>query len=770
GTIAPERRITVRNSPNRLDTDQSFLFRLPFWAISGGSLQVRARLNPGGFPLEPVNGASDNTMLSPNYPVYTSPRLGLLLAEFTYTLNGVTYRPQGTLANATWISRAYPLGYRLVGGEYEPGLEWNSVAVEDSQLGARVGRMLPQCEAYVVRDDKNNITEDNREFCASDYVNGRLARVRYLFGAPSSTFIYGEIPDSGLANFFPRGQAHEGRISSGPDAVVWNGYYAGHEVGHTAALGHPEQSIVAGCIDRFYELDKDGNPDFSKPIRGDAKPTYPKAHIGPDNNSVNGLTYANFSGRWRWEVLPGSQWDDMMGYCNQPNWPHQWISDQNYERIYSFLAPALADADADVQQVPQAGDYLALFGSIAPAGNQAAIALFERWSEVMAMPDITAGEFVLRQFDQNDQLLSGVSFAAADGTEGWRPFELVVPAEAGVARVAIVRASDNLIIAEQSISANVPTLSVPTAVLDGDEIQIAWQGSDADGDTLAYDVYASRDGAMFEPLQFGLSGTSTTITAAEIGGGSVVFRVIANDGVQTAAQDSAPLELSAQPPQIRSFDPACGFQINWGQAANLSADVWDLQDGLLPSSSLHWQLNGADNGTGYWQSYISALPICLNTATLSVTNSAGLTTTADCTFFVDDDLSVPAAELSVTPATVNWNFNSEDPALQTADLALANLGGGTLTWTASENASWLTIDKGTGELPDTLQLTADPTALPSQSLYNTMLTISAFDEEGQLYQTIELPITLWVDQGGYTPPLNTSSGNKALYLPFIRQP
>ena len=147
------------------------------------------------------------------------------------------------------------------------------------------------------------------------------------------------------------------KVSSGPDAVTWNGFYAGHEVGHTVGGGHPKSG------------DKECNLDGS-----DAIPAYPHAHIGPDDNSITGF-YPSWvdlgGGAWRMgSILKGSDWTDVMAYCRRADWPHQWISDKNYERFYNNIPkPTLAAAAAPVQ--PQAGDFLSVYGSIAPDGARA---------------------------------------------------------------------------------------------------------------------------------------------------------------------------------------------------------------------------------------------------------------------------------------------------------------------------------------------------------------------------------------------------------------
>ncbi|NJM08992.1 hypothetical protein HC891_26530 [Candidatus Gracilibacteria bacterium] len=361
-------RITVVPNPQKGQLNQSFLFELPWDYTRATDLQLRAVVNPYGVPLEPT--LADNAVTAGPFAFQPTPSLTVFFMEFNYRLNNTDYSPQGTLANVSWISRVYPLGARINNaGEWQFGLNYRVFEIEDAGLAVRVNRQLPECEGFVVRNGAGVITTDNRELCASAYVNGVLRDWRARRNLLASTFLYGEIPDPGVANQFPRGQEGGSAVSSGPDGTAWNGFYAGHEVGHSLGLGHPTTANGECGI-----------------VGSDPQPNYPSGRIGPADGSVFG-----FDSNTR-TLLPVSGWYDLMAYC-QP----QWISDVNYERMYTALtSPALMQEPAPQ---PEQGDWLSVYGMIAPSGETAAISFVRRLSGEVMIPPRTAGTYSMRLLD-----------------------------------------------------------------------------------------------------------------------------------------------------------------------------------------------------------------------------------------------------------------------------------------------------------------------------------------------------------------------------------
>ena len=84
----------------------------------------------------------------------------------------------------------------------------------------------------------------------------------------------------------------------------------------------------------------------------------------------------------------------------------------------------------------------------------------------------------------------------------------------------------------------------------------------------------------------------------------------------------------------------------------------------------------------------------------------------------------PPPVLSVTPATLAFTatVGGTDPAAKT--VAVSNTGSGSMSWTASENATWLSVSPGSGTNAGTV--TATPTiAGLAVGTYTTDVTFTA---------------------------------------------
>jgi hypothetical protein len=102
--------------------------------------------------------------------------------------------------------------------------------------------------------------------------------------------------------------------------------------------------------------------------------------------------------------------------------------------------------------------------------------------------------------------------------------------------------------------------------------------------------------------------------------------------------------------------------------------------------------------------------------------------------------------LSVTPASLTFGATAGGPNPAAKTLAVANTGGGTLNWTASESASWLSVSPGSGTNAGTITVTPDVTGLAAGT-YTTDVTVAAAGAGGS---PKTIPVTLTVDP--VTPP------------------
>ena len=751
--------ITAQSSPNRNNINDSFLFELPWEWTTKTNLVLEASVNPYSFPLEP--NYDDNRKSVGPLTFKASPRLEVQFVEFGYALNNTLYYPrlvEDLLGNYSWIRRVYPLA-STPGNMFDPtpGFRPNVWLVGDDGLGSRVNQTAPEC-AKLLKKNADGTTTDDRNLCASAYTNSLLKALRTENELSATTFMYGMIFDPppaspGATDYFPRGQEGGDRVSSGPAGVGWEGFYAGHEIGHSLGRGHPATGNS--------ECDLNGS---------DPDPSYPHAHIGPDDGSVNGFDVGDPELKIQRRVLPGSNWYDLMAYC-QP----AWISDKNYENIYtsmsrSSLTSMSRSSLAGIVTTAQSdGDWLSLFGVIASDGSTATFHRLRRLSRVVNLPLRQPGAYSIQLLDVQNKVLADYPFTptATDDGAGWLGFGQVVPFVSGARQARIVKIAGGQVLASENISANAPTLSgvalqnVPNPV--SGMATLTWSASDLDGDALRFDVLYSHDhGASFQPVHMNVTGNSVQVDTSNIGGGAAIVRVIASDGVQSTWADSAPFTMANKPPQPRILTPGDDTHIRWGQLVNFSGEADDLQDWSISGASLVWSNKKGMLGMGPLLS-VDDLPVGPNQITLTATNSAGLMASKTITVIVDDDLNLPGATLSVGPTEVNWHVADGTTQPQSTQVSLSNIGSGSLTWTATSSAPWLTISLASGSTPASLTLTANPSGMRNGS--TATATVALTTDNGQ---RIIIPVRLFVGN------VRDGSGldglrNQVIYLPIVHR-
>ncbi|HTG17935.1 MAG TPA: hypothetical protein VK747_21995, partial [Blastocatellia bacterium] len=97
--------------------------------------------------------------------------------------------------------------------------------------------------------------------------------------------------------------------------------------------------------------------------------------------------------------------------------------------------------------------------------------------------------------------------------------------------------------------------------------------------------------------------------------------------------------------------------------------------------------------------------------------------------------------IGVSPASMSFTatVGGSNPANQS--LNITNTGGGTLNWTASSNATWLSVSPTSGTAPSTATVSANISGL-AVGTYNGAITISA---PGASNTPVTVPVTLTVN-------------------------
>src|SRR5262249_56707394 len=104
----------------------------------------------------------------------------------------------------------------------------------------------------------------------------------------------------------------------------------------------------------------------------------------------------------------------------------------------------------------------------------------------------------------------------------------------------------------------------------------------------------------------------------------------------------------------------------------------------------------------------------------------------------------PQPPIGASPASLSSTATAggSNPANQTINIT--NTGGGTLNFTASDDAPWLTVSPSSGTAPSTLTASVDITGLAAGT-FNGTITISA---DGATNTPVNVPVTLTVNGAG----------------------
>jgi hypothetical protein len=332
----------------------------------------------------------------------------------------------------------------------------------------------------------------------------------------------------------------------------------------------------------------------------------------------------------------------------------------------------------------------------------------------------------------------------------------------GTQSVRIVKKPDNTLIGLKALGVSPPSVSnvqlhTSLALTSVTDATVSWTASDPDNDPLTFDVFYSTDGGLtMLPLRSGVTVTSTTVDATRLGGGTAILRVVASDGTFTAQADSASFATAMKPPVPRILTES-GLRVHYGDAVNLSGMAEDYQNDNITDGNLVWSNDAGVMGVSNTLS-ISKLPIGTNAITLTATNSQGLSATASITVVVQDSLDLLGPTLSASPQQFAFAFPRNPTTTQTATLNISNMGDGALTWTASENAPWLTLGAIGGSAPASLALTINPAGVPNGASLNAVLTLQS--SNSPVTQTLEIPVLVSV-------AVTFDDPTRYVYLPIV---
>ena len=105
-------------------------------------------------------------------------------------------------------------------------------------------------------------------------------------------------------------------------------------------------------------------------------------------------------------------------------------------------------------------------------------------------------------------------------------------------------------------------------------------------------------------------------------------------------------------------------------------------------------------------------------------------------------LLTPQATLAVAPASLQFAYTVGDPAPTAQSIQVANGGTGTLSWSATASAGWMSVSPASGTAPSTLSVSIGPAGLSAGEYTGSIQIVSA----GAANTPVSIGVTLTVTE------------------------
>lgn len=398
------------------------------------------------------------------------------------------------------------------------------------------------------------------------------------------------------------------RVAGGPSDADGGGETLAHEIGHVLNRFHAPCGLPGSPAN--FPVD-DNWPEA----------TNPRTIIGQIGfNVLTGevLLANDHNASDDENRIDEDEYKDFMSYC----FP-QWVSPYTYRHLYN-------DEFSEGNPSPPPGgtpaDYLVISGQINEDGSMMLGDFLHNFLPTGTSDQIGAGDYsiVLRAADGLPLFTRQFNPLTHESDDFGGIFE-IVPYFADTARIDIMHGGEMM--ATRPVTVNPPSIhfsSSPSGVF-SEPAALGWGGFDPDGDALSFDLQYSRDdGTTWQTLATGLHATSLDIDPADLGGTqSGRIRIIASDGVNVAQDDAAPtFVVAGKLPQVAIVSPPPVTSMPAGTALLLEATGSDLEDGVLPNSSLHWS-SDRDGLLGTGQFVVAKLSPGVHSITVTGHDSDG---------------------------------------------------------------------------------------------------------------------------------------------------
>ncbi|MBN1483475.1 MAG: DNRLRE domain-containing protein [Chloroflexia bacterium] len=425
--------------------------------------------------------------------------------------------------------------------------------------------------------------------------------------------------------------------------------------------------------------------------------------------------------------IPDHSWKDLMTYCK----PERWPSDFSWENIYSDWF----DPSAQLRSTEQisATDCLVAAGTIYSASGTVDMQRLYVLPDVTWTPGNPPGDWsiVLRDAANAELLRHAFTPALADVEDFGDVFSFaeLVPYVEGTVRVDIEGPGGLLHSVLSGAAPPMVRLNYPNGgeTLTGDPQFVYWSGSDADGDTLSYNLqYSTDNGASWRLIASDVFSTGVWIDAANLPGATHArFRVLASDGIHTTGDVSdGAFIVPNHRPSVQILAPAEGSIYIVSQTVGLQAQVYDVEDGTLDAGHLRWySTRDGIVGSGA-QLSLGDLSAGLHTLVFVAVDSEGATDSDAVQIMVyagPDYLPAMPDMLRADPPMVVL-----DPLMGASSRPLYvynHSNPAPISWTAAASEPWLHLSAAAGSTPEVITVWASTLSLP-EGPYTVTLTFA----------------------------------------------
>ena len=340
-----------------------------------------------------------------------------------------------------------------------------------------------------------------------------------------------------------------------------NGFDLAHEVGHNLGLRHPDTSDACGA--------EDDESDW--PYYNDA--------------TIHGYGYDFVTN----QVIPYSR-KDIMTYCE----PNVWISAFHYGKLFNAIEtqPRMAPLHA-----PR--PYFIASGTVQTDGTVNFAPFWQVMAETPPANPPVGSDYCLGLQDGGGSSLQSHCFDLTFyNHESYQSltvdsFQVALPMDEAAAQVVLRQGT--AVLGQVPVSAHEPTvmlLSPSGGEIVGDTLSVTWQGGDADGDALAYNLYYSADdGLTWTPAAINLTGTGYELDVQQLPGSNTArLRIEVSDGFHTAVdQMDTPFTVGDRSPLVGIYAPETGATVT--ETVTLSGYGYDPENGELDGTALTWSSN-----------------------------------------------------------------------------------------------------------------------------------------------------------------------------------